>query len=265
MNHPHPTQMRRRKNDFLPTFFLAVSTCAASLVFLAIPAEAQNSVTIPARSSSSLDQQPGESDESNPPVPRIPDSSPFSRNSTVSRINVPVPETEPGEEGAPASPNVTSETAAGADDEEADPSERDFDINVIRRQAKLRQELRVANAATQARISLPADDLFDRDAPTRLDRLSTPTLQKVIEFIEMDEKKNVTIQGFYAPGRTEGKKLAWDRTLAVMEWMAANSNLEPRRFKAAAPRVVTRPTPKRNTNEVNATEFVDRIDLVLER
>lgn len=138
-----------------------------------------------------------------------------------------------------------------------------IDENKINRLAELRRELRVADAAAQARIGMPTDDLFEESAPTTIDDLAIPTLKKVMEYIELNDKKNVTVNSYYAPDQEGGKELAWARTLSLIEWMAANSSFEVENFKASGPAPVTKPTAKKFTSEVGDVEFVNRTDLVL--
>lgn len=249
-----PSQLGKRN----PTPY-AVAFAAA--ILLTTSATAQ--VKIPARSASSLEGNNGEAAEQ-PTAPTATTSSPFSGTSSVSRVSVPTPSTDRGNVTVQSLPvtSVAPDPNVAAVQQVPTPP-RDLDPATVKRLADLRRELGISSAALSARLALPADELFRDDAPTTLDELAVPSLKKVIEYIELNDKQNVTVQGFYdqAPG---GKELGWARTLALIEWMAANSTIDVENIKAAGPAPVVKATPKPNATEIGDTEFVNRIELMLE-
>jgi len=133
----------------------------------------------------------------------------------------------------------------------------------MKRLAELRRELGIATAALSSRAALPADELFADSNPTSIEELSVPSLNKVIEYIELNDKKKITVQGFY-DREPEAKELAWARSLALIEWMTANSSINLEDIKAAGPAPIVKPTAKVNATEIGKTEYVNRIELLLE-
>lgn len=234
---------------------------AAGASFLAASAFAQ--VTIPARSSSSLDDQ-ADDPASGPTAPPVQLTSPFSGKSSVSRVTVPTPGLEEGKVTTQTTPATeTVRPVAVAATQRVDPVERGFNVITVRRLAELRRELRVANAALKTMIALPADELFENEESIVIDDLAEPALHKVIEYIELNDKKKVTVRSLY--NREEGgKELGRARSVALIKWMMENSPSGLDDFEAAAPAPVPKPTAKRNATEVGDTEYVNRIELLLE-
>lgn len=224
-------------------------------------------VTVPAQSSSTLDDTDSESSTTTAPSPpATPSANPFPGKSSISRVTTPTTLPSSGNVSRQSTPIADAETSGSVVAMQKVEGEVEIiDEAKIKRLAELRRELRIADAASQARIGLPTDDLFEESAPTIVDDLAEPTLKKVIEFIELNDKKKVTVNTYYAPDQEGAKELAWARTLQLIEWMAANSSFEVENFKASGPAPVTKPTPKKFTTEVGDVEFVNRTDLVLER
>jgi hypothetical protein len=229
---------------------------------LVTPGIAQQSVTIPAQSSSTLDTPEEAKSKNSASVPVPARTSPFSGNSVSSRVMVPA--TTPG------AGNISS-----VSQRVADPSTRNSapvpelpstapDVATIKRLAELRRELRVSESATMARISLPTDDVFSENTEATIDPLAITSLGKVVEFMERNDKKNVTIKALYIPEVEGAKELAWARSLGLIEWLKANSALEPDRIKAATPEPLAKAVAKVNATEAGDTEFVSRIELNLE-
>lgn len=240
----------------------AVAILTLALIGLSATAMGQNSVKIPAKSGNSLEEGSGET-ETQPPVQPL--SPGFSGNSSISRVQVPTNPVRPANiekrETPAKGPGIPSEVTAM---QKVPELQRTLDPAVMKRLGELRRELIVQDSATKARISLPSAELFMDDALTTLDDLSVPTLEKVLEYIELNDKRNVTVQGIYVMDETDSKSLAWTRSLALIEWMTTNSKLPIENFKAIGPTPVTKATAKKNSSEVGDTEFVGRIDILLE-
>lgn len=241
--------------------FAYIFTGLFGLIFV-IPGVAQQSVTIPAQSSSTLDTPEEAKTKNTPSVPVPALSSPFSGNSINSRVTVPA--TTPG------AGNISS-----VSQRVADPSLRPSaplmelpstapDVATIKRLSELRRELRVSESATMARITLPTDDVFSENTEATIDPLAINTLGKVVEFMERNDKKNVTVKALYIPEVEGTKELAWARSLGLIEWIKANSSLDPDRIKAATPEPLAKAVAKVNATESGDTEFVSRIELNLE-
>ncbi len=233
----------------------------ASAAVFASTALAQ--VKIPSQSASSLDGEEGASGSAvSTPAPST--TSPFSGNSSVSRVKVPTPSGGGGNVTVQTIPvPTTAPTTSVAAIQQVPLPKRELDPATEKRLADLRRELGIANAALSSRLALPADELFLDDAPTTLDELAIPSLNKVIEYIQLNDKKKITVQSFY--NRDPGaKELGWTRTLALIEWMTTGSALNIEDIKAAGPAPVVRPTPKPNATEIGETEYVNRIELLLE-
>lgn len=232
---------------------------------LAVPAFSQRSVIIPARSSSTLGESPA-TQAPPPAVPLIaPLSSPLTAKSQFSQVMV--PSSVPGKgsietQATPlADPVLDMEVAAVQRVETPKPP---LDVATIKRLAELRRELKIAESAARARISLPADDLFLSDDGSGIDPLAVPALRELVEYLERTLKKDVTIKALYVPGEAGAREKAWDRVLALMGWLGENSSLDPDRIRASAPRPLDKPAPKANATSLGETEFVSRIELHLQ-
>ncbi|MEX2581239.1 MAG: hypothetical protein WD342_19440 [Verrucomicrobiales bacterium] len=234
---------------------------AAAASIFAASAFAQ--VTIPARSSSSLDDQTDDP-ATEPTTPPVQLTSPFPGKSSVSRVRVPTPGVEEGKVTTQTTPATdTPPSVAVVATQRVAPVERGFNVITIRRLAELRRELRVADAALKTMIALPADELFEDEESLAIDDLAAPALHKVIEYIELNDKKKVTVRSLY--NREEGaKELGRERSVALIKWMMENSPSGLDDFEAAAPAPVAKPTAKQNATEVGDTEYVNRIELLLE-
>lgn len=191
-------------------------------------------------------------------------TSPFSGNSSVSRVKVPTPTSGGGNVTVQTVPVITvvPPTDVAAIQQVPLPK-RKLDPATEKRLAELRRELGIANAALSARIALPADELFLEEAPATIDDLAVPALDKVMEYIRLNDKKKVTVQSFY-DREPDAKELGWARSLALIEWMTADGSIGIEDVKAAGPAPVAKPTPKPNSTEFGDTEYVNRIELLLE-
>lgn len=237
---------------------------AAVLCLAAATSFAQ--VKIPAKSSSTLDETASETGPTTTAPVATPSANQFPGKSGISRVTT--PSSVPGEAKISRQPTPVADaktTGSVVAMQRVEGKVEVIDKNKIDRLAELRRELRVADAASQARIALPTDDLFESNAPTTLDDLALPTLKKVVEYIQLNDKQKITVNSYYIPDQEGGKELAWSRSLALIEWMAANSTLGLENFKASGPMPVTKPTPKKFAAEVGEVEFVNRTELVLER
>jgi len=134
-----------------------------------------------------------------------------------------------------------------------------MNANDMKRMAELRRELNIADSATVAALSFKSDDLFTGENAT-IETLAAPTLEKVAEYIALGNKKNVTVRSYYVPG--EGtKETAWDRSLALIDWMKENTAIELENIRAIGPGMATAPVPKENATDVNSTELVSMIEV----
>jgi len=227
-----------------------------AFAFLISVPETQAQVKIPAKSESSLDN--AETDSVSSGIPQ-PGRSPFQNNSNVSHT---APAGPTGLKQAPAPlPKPGAVTAV----QRVDPPKQNLNPERMKRLAELRRELRISEIATQAKMSLPADDIFEETAPTTINDLSEPTLQKVAEYLELVGLEKITVKPFFVSTEEGAKELSWARSLALIEWMTSHSRVKPENFKAAGPEPVVKATPKKYTKNVGDTEFVNRIDLLLEQ
>ena len=250
------------KNPILPGQTSRTILAAAAATAIIGTASAFAQVTIPSKSASSFDGEGG-TRAAAPTAPTGVTNSPFSGNSSVSRVKVPTATgggkvtkmTTPVTGVAPTT-EVTAVQTVPLPQRELDPA-------TMKRLAELRRELGIATAALSSRVALPADELFGVSAPTSIDDLSVPTLKKVTEYIELNDKKKITVQAFYDRS-PEAKGLAWARTLALIEWMTATSSINIEDVKAAGPAPIVKPTAKVNATTVGETEYVNRIELLLE-
>lgn len=225
----------------------------------------QRSVTIPARSASTLDDSviPAEAPDVVSPV--VPLSSPFDGKSSVSRVAV--PETRPGggqvatQTTRVADPAMTG-TATVLD--RSEPPAPPLDVMTIKRLSELRRELRISESAVRARINLPADELFLARAKATVDPLAEPALEKIAEFLERTLKKKVTVKALYVPGEEGAKEEAWSRSLALLDWLTENSSLDPGNLTAGSPEPLDREVQKANATSPGELEFVSRIELNIE-
>jgi len=139
-----------------------------------------------------------------------------------------------------------------------------LDVATMKRLAELAKELRAAESATRARVNLPAADLFIEGSDSEIHPLAEPTLATLVEYLERTLKKNVTVKALYVPGVAGAREQAWDRVLSLIEWLAANSSLDPDRLKASLPQSLDKPSPKVNAMNIGETEYVSRIEVHLE-
>ena len=226
---------------------------------------AQRSVTIPAQSSSSVEESATESPESRPSPPVAPLSSPFNGSSSVSRVAVPTQSVGVGEVSSQAT-RVPDETPTGTVTamERVEIVPPPLDVATIKRLAELQRELNVAESATKARVTLPANEIFAENSATVIDHLSKPVLLKVVEYLSLTLKKEVTIKGYFAPYSEGGEAEAWARSLALLKWIAANSELEGDNLKVVAPEILRKETAKQFATGIGDTEFVPVIVINLE-
>lgn len=222
-------------------------------------------VKIPAKSASSLEQNPASSSATISTSP----SSSFNGSSNVSRV--PSPSTPITGDGATVS-SVTapvSDAKIDAGKIAANQSVPDIppthNLATVKRLSELRRELSISESSTTARIALPADDLFEENDPVAIDKFAVPALKKVAEFLQLSNKKTVTLTSLYAPDQESGKELAWGRSLALIEWLESQEQLEGRVITSSRPAPVKKPTPKKFTSTAGDVEFVNRIELKLEQ
>lgn len=227
-----------------------------AVTFLIFASGAHAQVKIPAKSESSLDNTEADSVSSGVPQPS---RSQFQNNSNVSR-SAPA-----GPTGLKQSPAPLPKPGAVTAVQRVESPKQNLNPERMKRLAELRRELRISEIATQAKMSLPADDIFEVTAPTTINDLSEPTLQKVAEYLELVGLKKITVKPFYVSTEEGAKELSWARSLALIEWMTSHSKVPLENFKAAGPEPVVKATPKKYTKNVGETEFVNRIDLLLEQ
>jgi hypothetical protein len=225
----------------------------------------QRGVVIPARSSSTLDETNAVVTTPTVDAPVAPLVSPIRDKSNVSPLVV--PSTSPGKaaistsSGPVATPAPDTNVVAIQRVEVTSPP---LDVATIKRLAELRDELGVAESAARARINLPADDLFVSGKEVRIEPLAEPALGSVVEYLERTLKKNITVKPLYDPLEEGGKDRAWARTLALIDWLKANSSLEHDRLKATSPEALTKATPKAYSLNIGEVEYVNRIELHIE-
>jgi hypothetical protein len=252
-----------------PTLLPAGRACAsATALFLFLTAtsgHSQRGVIIPAQSSSSLDESTSVVTAPTPNAPVAPLGSQIRDKSNVSQVTVPT--STPGKGNVSS---VSERVATPATDTNVVAIQRvevtppPLDVATIKRLAELRDELGVAESAAKARINLPANDLFVAGKETKIEPLAEPALASVVEYLERTLKKNITVRSFFDPLEEGGKERAWARTLALIDWLKANSTLEPDHLKATSPEVLTKATPKAFSLNIGEVEFVNRIELHLE-
>jgi|GEM_PF-967379 len=247
---------------FAPTLSSVLFSCALILLSGSV-ASGQGRVTIPAQSSSTLEGGAGVSvpgatlpsgGTNNFPgkkgVPRV-QGPPVSQPATVTTSPVRISD----------APIVEGEIAAM---QTVEPVKRNFDPKVQKRLAELRRELSISEAALVARITLPADAVFQEEARTVVDdRAAGPTLTKVAEYLRLSPKKDVTVQTFYVEGGENAKGIAWSRSLALLEWLVRKGEVPGETLRASGPAPVTKPTAKADATAVGETEFVSRIEITL--
>ncbi|MEM9016386.1 MAG: hypothetical protein AAGC68_05185 [Verrucomicrobiota bacterium] len=215
---------------------LAFIAVAILLVAGGIPSPAQ--VKIPAKSASSLNND----DPNNPKV---------TTNESQAAV------------AAPSSPSNAVATTVTAVQRVPTPTQ-EINPAKLRRLAELRRQLDIADAATQAKITLQTDTLFLESEPETLDELALPTLKKIVDYIRLNDKKDVTLRSFFAPDEERGKSRAWNRSLTLIEWMTEEGGLDPDEFKATQPLPVVKATPEPFATEIGDTDFVNRTEFVLE-
>lgn len=232
---------------------------------LVAPAFSQRSVIIPAQSSSTIEESAGADPVPPPAAPVVPLGSSLTTKSQFSQI--PVPTSIPGKGSVEVQTTPLADPAPDTDVvavQRVEPTKPPLDVATAKRLAELRRELRIAESAAQARISLPADDLFVATEEEVIDPLAVPALKELVEYLERTLKKDVTIKSLHVPGEEGAKEKAWRRVLVLMDWLRENSSLDPDRFRAAAPRPLDKPAPKANATSIGETEFVARIELHLQ-
>lgn len=257
--------MNRKQTITSGTLGRVMALIIATALFPYLSSHAQNSVKIEAKSASSLDDAEGsDSSGSTVTVPAPATNSSFDGKSSISRVNAPVPSTSQGKVTKRETPVVRAQPGqpVGATQRVA-PNQEVIDPKKMKRMAELRRELNISDAATKAKLAMPADDLFLPEASTTINKLSEPVLTKVAEYLALSEKKSVTVKGFYVEGEST-KELAWARSLSLIEWMTSHSNLGIENFKASGPLPETMGTPKANSTEAGDLEFINRIELHLE-
>lgn len=236
-------------------------------LFFALPLTstlAQRSVVIPARSSSTLGEATAPQAAPPPVKPVAPLNSSLTNKPQFSQINVPTALPGKGSvlaQNSPLADPVVDTNVVAV--QKVEPIKAAQDVATVKRLAELRRELRIAESASQARIVLPADELFIATEETRIDPLAVPALRDLVEYLERSLLKNVTIKARHVPGEANGQEKAWQRVLALMNWLQKNSSLDPDRIRAAVPQVLDKPSPKPNATTLGESEYIARIELHL--
>lgn len=238
--------------------------CSVSLTGLLIASTARGQVTIPARSASSLDN--GTTTVTTPPVaPVVPLTNSPLEKSNVSRVTVPAATPGGGEVRMSTTPIADAPVDANVlAVQRSEPTTPPVDVANIKRLAELAAQLRVAESAARARINLPADELFVSGEGVMIDPLAESALKSVVEYLERTLKKEVTVKVLYEPGDEEARVQGWARALVLIDWLEANSSLDPDRIRASTPVPLEKPAPKPNATSIGETEFISRIEIHLE-
>lgn len=233
----------------------AITLLTAVAVIFTMPAALEAQVKIPAKSGSTLDDP---ADANNPSAVPAASRSQFDNKSNVSRSAPEGPsQLKPP---APPLPKPGAVTAV----QRVESPKQTIDPKKMQRLADLRRELRITETARQARLALPTDDLFEATTPTKIDDLSESTLKKVAEYLDLSGFKTVTVKPFYLRDEPGDKELSWNRSLSLIEWMDAHTELKTEAFKAGGPDPVVKPTPKKVAKNLGEAEFVGRIELHLQ-
>lgn len=258
----------------LKTLTAAVVTASLTVSFTTVPAAAQGVV---------IEGGPGAvqiSDKDGKPEPSTPLNNPVESKEPMA-----VPQIEgAGTPPTPSSPstNVSAEdivkplrplkTGESRDEVTGDFNKSDMKSVEVRQPAlsiedrkkvaDLRKELNIAEAATGSSVRFRTDQLFTDDDTALLESLAKPTLSKLVEYMRLSGRNHVIVQSYYVPDKVR-KSLAWNRSLALIDWMSESGGVDLEKIRAAGPKMATQPVPEENANNAVATELVSTIELEL--
>ncbi len=131
---------------------------------------------------------------------------------------------------------------------------------VAARMAELSRELSIQNTASGATLAMTTEGLYTKGT-SAIDPLLESQLSLIAEYIRLSENEMVEVTYHYLPDEVP-ELLAWQRSLAFVNWMKTKGLTVNQVYTIADPEAVVVETPvKTNPISVNDTELVGRIVL----
>lgn len=131
---------------------------------------------------------------------------------------------------------------------------------IAARMAEIARELSIQNTAAGASLAMTTEGLFT-EGTSAIDPLLEPQLSLIAEYIRLSENNMVEVTYHYLPDEAP-EFLAWQRSLAFVNWMKTKGLTVNQVYTIADPEAVVVETPvKTNPVSVNDTELVGRLVL----
>jgi len=137
-----------------------------------------------------------------------------------------------------------------------------MDVVTAKRKAELVRELGIAESSTGAKIAFSTRNLYETDSAL-IAGVATRQLQLLAEFIRLSSHKGIGVTYHYTPA-LQIEKLAWQRSVSLVEWMKTFGALPQTAFTVMDPEEVTQADPSRIVGEVEASSPLDRIEIVVD-
>lgn len=136
-----------------------------------------------------------------------------------------------------------------------------INVDVAKRLTEIERDLNIASASTGAKIKIETNDLFV-DQTTAVEATAEPTLSTIAEYIKLSENEVVDVTYHYTPV-TESEKQAWDRSVALIEWMSNKGQTNADQYEIGNPEVVEADDTAITTEGGESAEFTGIIELVI--
>ncbi len=137
-----------------------------------------------------------------------------------------------------------------------------MDVATAKRKAELVRELGIAESSTGAKIAFSTQNLYEKDSAL-ITTVATRQLQLLAEFIRLSDRKGIAVTYHFTPD-LQIEKLAWQRSVSLVEWMKTFGGLPQTAFTVMDPEQVSDSAPSRIVGEVESSVPLDRIEIVVE-
>lgn len=114
-----------------------------------------------------------------------------------------------------------------------------LDVAAAKRKAELIRELGISDSGTGAKMAFTTENLYEKDSAL-ITSVAIPQLKLLAEFIRLTNHKGVAVTYRFEPAlRIE--KLAWERSVSLVEWMKTMGGLPDSVFTVNDPAKVPVP------------------------
>lgn len=129
----------------------------------------------------------------------------------------------------------------------------------VKRLAELRRLLAIQDNGSQAAVAVTTKGLF-KDETNTIDELSEARLKQIAEYLRLSEEDQVDVTYHYV-AREENKDTAWERSLAIVDWMSTKGQISKDSFRLIDPVAAVATPDRTNPQNPEDTETVGWIEL----